>query len=138
MPAARQGRVLTNRGVRQLATILLVEDEAEERRAVAQILAASGHAVIEAVDGRDGLNKFKLAQPNLVICDILMPERDGLEVIGALRRAEIKVPIIALLELHATQGAVLLDLATAMGANAVLLKPVLVAELLETMGPLLK
>lgn len=120
-----------------MATILLVEDEAEERRAVAQILAAGGHAVIEAVDGRDGLNKFKLAQPSLVICDILMPERDGLEVIGALRRAEIKVPIIALLELRATQGAVLLDLATAMGANAVLLKPVLVAELLETMRPLL-
>ncbi|HEX2815647.1 MAG TPA: response regulator [Phenylobacterium sp.] len=120
-----------------MATILVVEDEAEVRDAIAQILRAGDHTVIEAADGRDGLDQFYLRQPNLIICDILMPERDGLELIGALRDAGIEVPIIAMLEQDAGQAAVLQDLAIGLGANALLAKPLLATELLETLAPLL-
>jgi chemotaxis family two-component system sensor histidine kinase/response regulator PixL len=120
-----------------VATILIVEDAAAERDAIAQILRAGGHRVIEAVDGRDGLDQVHLRQPSLVLCDILMPERDGLEMIGALRSAGNKIPIIAMVEQDSPRVDLLRDLATGLGANAVLLKPVMVTELLETVAPLL-
>jgi CheY-like chemotaxis protein len=120
-----------------VATILVVEDEAEAREAIAQVLGAAGHTVIQAVDGRDGLDRFRDHRPRLVLCDILMPERDGLEMITALRGDGIKVPIVAMLEPESAQSNLLLDLALALGANGVLLKPVLVSELLHTAGALL-
>jgi CheY-like chemotaxis protein len=101
------------------------------------MLRAEGHAVLEAEDGRDGLDQFYLHQPELVICDILMPERDGIEMIGGLRGAAIEVPIVAMLEVNAVQAPLLLDLAIAFGANAVLLKPVTGYELFTTVASLL-
>lgn len=120
-----------------MVNILVVEDEAEARGAVAQMLRAQGHAVLEAVDGRDGLDQFYLHQPELILCDILMPERDGIEMIGGLRGAAVTVPIVAMLEVTAAQATLLLDLAIAFGANAVLLKPVAGRELLATVDSLL-
>jgi CheY-like chemotaxis protein len=93
--------------------------------------------VLEAGDGREGLAQFYLHRPELVICDILMPDRDGIEMIGALRGAAIKVPIMAMLEVDAAQAPLLLDLAIAFGANAVLLKPVTGYELLASVASLL-
>jgi CheY-like chemotaxis protein len=123
--------------MRQLATILVVEDDAEEREAIVQILKAGGHRAIEAVDGREGLDQAHLRRPDLILCDILMPERDGLEMIGALRDAGNEVPIVAMLEQDAAHADVLRDVAVALGANVLLWKPVIVVELLETVAPLL-
>jgi CheY-like chemotaxis protein len=120
-----------------VANILVVEDEAEARGAIVRILRAEGHAVREAVDGRDGLDQFYLHKPQLIICDILMPQRDGIEMIGGLRGAAIQAPIIAMLEVDAAQAPLLLDLAIAFGANAVLLKPVTGHELRATVASLL-
>jgi CheY-like chemotaxis protein len=66
-----------------------------------------------------------------------MPARDGLEMIGALRGAGNEIPIVAMVEQDAAHAAVLQDLATGLGANAVLLKPVMVTELLEAVASLL-
>jgi CheY-like chemotaxis protein len=114
-----------------VATILVVEDEALAREAIAQVLSAAGHTVVQAVDGRDGLDSFLRCRPGLILCDILMPERDGLEMITALRRDGIRVPVVAMLEPQAAQANLLMDLALALGADDVLLKPVLVSELLH-------
>ena len=120
-----------------MATILVVEDEAEAREAIAQVLSAAGHTVLQAVDGRDGLDSVRLRRPKLVLCDILMPDRDGLEMITALRGDGIEIPFVAMLEPDAAQADVLLDLALALGADGVLMKPVLVSELLQTTADLL-
>ena len=120
-----------------MATVLVVEDEAGAREAISQILSAAGHAVVQAADGREGLDRFHHHRPRLIFSDILMPERDGLELITALRGDGIKVPIVAMLEPEAAQADLLMGLAMALGANAVLLKPVLVSELLQTASTLL-
>jgi len=120
-----------------VATVLVVEDETEARAAIAEVLSAAGHTVIQAVDGRDGLDRFREHRPRLILCDILMPERDGLEMITALRGDGIKVPIVAMLEPEAAESKVLLNLAMTLGADGVLLKPVLVSELLSVTGKLL-
>jgi CheY-like chemotaxis protein len=117
-----------------VATVLVVEDETEARRAIAQVLSAAGHTVIEAVDGRDGLDRFERHRPRLILCDVLMPERDGLQVIAALRGDGIGVPIVAMVEPAAADAKVLMDLALTLGADGVLLKPVLVSELLKITG----
>jgi CheY-like chemotaxis protein len=114
-----------------LATILVVEDDPQAREAIAQVLGAAGHTVIQAVDGRDGLDKVQRRRFGLILCDILMPERDGLEMITALRSEGIKVPVVAMLEPEAAQANVLRDLALALGADGVLMKPVMVSELLR-------
>jgi two-component system, chemotaxis family, chemotaxis protein CheY len=120
-----------------VATILVVEDETEAREAIAKVLSAAGHVVVQAVDGRDGLDRFVRHRPGLIFCDILMPERDGLEMITALRGDGIEAPVVAMLEPEAAQASLLLDLAMALGANGVLLKPVLVSELLNITAKLL-
>jgi CheY-like chemotaxis protein len=120
-----------------VATILVVEDEMEAREAIAKVLNAAGHVVVQAVDGRDGLDRFVRHRPGLILCDILMPERDGLEMITALRGDGIEAPVVAMLEPQAAQASLLLDLAMALGANGVLLKPVLVSDLLNVTTKLL-
>jgi CheY-like chemotaxis protein len=120
-----------------VTTILVVEDDAEERGAIVQILRARGHTVIEAQDGRAGLDQFHLRRPAMILCDILMPERDGLEMIGALRADGVETPIVAMVEQDAPQAALLKDLARGLGADAILLKPVMVTDLLQIVEPLL-
>jgi CheY-like chemotaxis protein len=120
-----------------VTTILVVEDDAEEREAIAHVLRARGHTVIQAKDGRAGLDQFHLRRPAIILCDILMPERDGLEMIGALRADGVETPIVAMVEQNAPQAALLKDLARGLGADAILLKPVMVTDLLQIVEPLL-
>jgi CheY-like chemotaxis protein len=118
-------------------TILVVDDEAVHRESIARTLRAEGHEVIEAIDGREGLDQYHLHRPALVLCDILMPERDGLEMIGALRASYPEVPIVAMLAVDDFEAALLLDIAKALGANATVLKPLSSTRLIETVSSLL-
>ena len=69
--------------------ILLVEDEATQRRLVSSQLEKEGYEVIQAADGREGVQAF-LDDPEirLVITDLLMPEMDGFELIKKIRTFE--------------------------------------------------
>jgi CheY-like chemotaxis protein len=120
-----------------LLTILVVDDDARQRELLARMLRVRGYAVVEAADGRDGLDQYYRLQPALVICDILMPEMDGLEMIGALRGAHVRAPIIAMLEIDDFQAALLLEIAMKMGADDTLLKPLETERLLRAVGSLL-
>ena len=104
----------------------------QAREAIAKVLEAAGHTVVQAADGRSGLDSFVRRRPTLIFCDILMPDQDGLEMITALRRDGIQVPVVAMLEPQVTQANLLMELALGLGADDVLLKPVLVSELLYT------
>ncbi|NJD76799.1 MAG: response regulator [Candidatus Methanoperedens sp.] len=59
--------------------ILLVDDAAFMRMMLKKILASTGNELIEAVDGSDGVAKYKEHKPNLVLLDIIMPNTDGIE-----------------------------------------------------------
>lgn len=66
--------------------ILVVDDEANIRRIVASYLRSEGFDVIEAADGEAGLIEFERTHPDLVILDIMMPGRGGIEVLQEIRR----------------------------------------------------
>src|SRR6266480_7062891 len=76
-----------------VARILVMDDDELLRGALRVVLEAAGYEVIEAADGDAGLRLQREQAADLVLVDIFMPERDGLEVIRALR-AEIPEPKI--------------------------------------------
>ena len=80
---------------RQVPLLLVVDDDAAIRRAVATELAAAGFATVEAVDGEEGIERFRAIEPDLVLTDLAMPRRDGLSLVRELRRAS-STPIVVL------------------------------------------
>ncbi len=76
--------------------ILVADDEARIRRLVCDFLKNAGYETIEAVDGREAIDKFfSVGSIDLVICDIMMPEADGWEVTRKIRESS-SVPILVL------------------------------------------
>jgi DNA-binding NarL/FixJ family response regulator len=65
--------------------ILVIEDQAPMRRNIALLLEMEGYEVVAAANGREGLDKVSQFKPQLVVCDVMMPEMDGHAVIQALR-----------------------------------------------------
>ncbi|MCH7868831.1 MAG: response regulator [Myxococcales bacterium] len=69
-----------------MANVLIVDDSISMRKLVQGTLVEAGHCVVEAEDGVDGLAKAKQSPIDLVITDINMPNMDGLELLGELRK----------------------------------------------------
>jgi CheY-like chemotaxis protein len=67
-------------------TVLVVDDDAEERRTVGALLESLGARVMLAADGREALARLQQQRPDLVLCDIRMPHMDGLEFAEHVRR----------------------------------------------------
>ena len=76
-------------------TILVVDDEQTVRETLAYQLEQEGYRVVTAADGRQALEHFRQAQPDLVLLDLMLPEISGVEVCRILR-AESDVPILML------------------------------------------
>ena len=106
-----------------MAKILIIDDDPQTRRLVVRILTDAKHDVIEAVDGQKGIEQFHAYRPAVVITDILMPNKDGIEVIKELRRIAPKVRIIAISGGGECRNMTFLEFAMAFGANAALAKP---------------
>ena len=68
-----------------MATILIVDDLASNRRALAALLDSGGHRLLEAANGHAGLAVVRADRPDLVITDVLMPVVDGYEFVRQLR-----------------------------------------------------
>ena len=66
------------------ARLLYIEDDPESRELLAEALASQGHEVMVAADGRAGLEAITTIRPDLVICDILLPELSGIEILERL------------------------------------------------------
>ncbi len=79
----------------QMAAILLVEDDASTREAVTMALEGFGHRVTSAATGDEALERWRRSRPDLVLLDVMLPGRDGLEVCREIRH-EDRVPIIML------------------------------------------
>jgi CheY-like chemotaxis protein len=110
--------------------ILLIDDDDMTRGVVRRMLEAAGHEVAEATDGHAGIALYHARPSDVVITDILMPERDGLETIRALRQYDAAVKIIAISGGgHSAAVSDFLDAAQAFGARRVLMKPFSKSEL---------
>jgi CheY-like chemotaxis protein len=117
-----------------IARILVIDDDAAVRETLRLVLESAGHSVTCAEDGERGLEAFETVRPDLVITDILMPEREGIETSLELRRREPGQPIIAISGGGRAGGADFLAMARRMGADAVLPKPFEPDELLDTVA----
>jgi len=78
-----------------VATVLIVEDEAEIADILENYLRKSGYKTERVTDGEQAVQLFRAAQPDLVLLDIMLPRRDGLEVLKAIR-AQGTAPVIVL------------------------------------------
>jgi DNA-binding response OmpR family regulator len=76
--------------------ILIIEDEEELVKGLKLNLEAEGYEVIWALDGEDGLAKALRDGPDLILLDIMLPKKDGLDVCRELRRHNVSVPIVML------------------------------------------
>ena len=106
-----------------MAKILVIDDEDRLRRMVRRILVGAGHEVIEAADGEAGLRRFAEENPEIVVSDILMPQKEGIETITELRRMNATVWIVAMSGGGTSHNLMFLDFAKALGADAALAKP---------------
>jgi signal transduction histidine kinase len=74
--------------------ILLIDDEAYIRSSMMAFLEDVGFEVLEAENGRIGIEQFSSQKPDLILCDLRMPEMDGLQVLAHVRRENENIPII--------------------------------------------
>lgn len=121
-----------------MARVLLVDDEPQIRTIVRMLLEHMTHEVKEAANGHEAVQSFRERHFDIVILDIFMPEKDGLECIADLRRLDTKVKILAVSG-GGTHGMMdPLRVASQMGADAVLLKPFDLSELRRVVDELLR
>ncbi|MDH4083666.1 MAG: response regulator [Nitrospira sp.] len=104
-----------------MASILIMDDEAPIRLLLRRILDDDGHQIREAANGHHGLTLYREAPADVVITDILMPERDGLEVTLALTQEFLDARVIAIT--GATGDRNYLNIAKLFGARRVIQKP---------------
>lgn len=83
--------------------ILVVEDESDALGMLSDFFSSRGYTVATALDGEEGLKKFDSENPDVVICDIKMPRKDGFQFLQELRSSRKWTPVIilsALIEPH--------------------------------------
>jgi CheY-like chemotaxis protein len=114
----------------QTRRALVIDDDELVRATVTSILESAGYAVVQAGDGQHGLKLFHKHPVDLVITDILMPLKEGIETILEIRQRSPEVRIIAMTGGGSIGAAPILDAAQQLGADAVLSKPFSKADLL--------
>ena len=119
------------------ADILIIEDDAIMREALAEWLEAAGYGVRKAADGRAGLAAVKFAAPALVVTDIHMPGTSGATVIAELKQQRPGIPVIAISCLFDCGHGMDADAAITLGAARALAKPFKRGELLRAVADLL-
>jgi len=124
---------------RAVARILVIDDNRDIRDLLRFILEGEGHSVEVAADGEQGLRQQSACAAELVITDIFMPNRDGLETLGRLRveHPQAKVLVISGGGTVLRGGTSYLATARQIGAHAVLPKPFEHQALIETVRSLL-
>jgi DNA-binding response OmpR family regulator len=115
--------------------IVVIEDEPAIRRGVADALRACGYEVSEAADGIKGLTEASRPDADLVLLDLMLPRKDGLEVLRELRRTRPSVPVI-ILTARGTEDDRVRGLK--MGADDYVVKPFSARELLARVEAVLR
>jgi DNA-binding response OmpR family regulator len=115
--------------------IAVIEDEAAIRRGVVDLLRASGYEVVEAADGLKGLTEASRPDVDLVLLDLMLPRKDGVEVLRELRQTRPAVPVI-ILTARGTEDDRVRGLK--MGADDYVVKPFSARELLARVEAVLR
>lgn len=109
--------------------ILIIDDDQSIRIALKFILKKNGYVVIEAVDGNEGLKQIKKFNPDIIITDLLMPNKSGIELIKAVRLdLKMKIPIVVLSSVGMEK---VVMVAFELGANDFIQKPIKAKEIID-------
>ncbi|MBI2262988.1 MAG: response regulator [Caulobacterales bacterium] len=119
------------------AAVLIVDDDVEMLRTLARRFHLAGSRVTVAKDGEEALAKFRQSTPAVVVTDILMPKREGVETIMAMKELSPEVKIMAISGGGMLGAGSVLDLARRLGADAVLAKPFRSDQVLEVVRRLI-
>ena len=103
-----------------MASVLIVDDQDMVRQTLRLALESEGLDVREAADGVEALRLYRTSPADVVVTDIVMPNKEGIETIFELRRSAPRVKIIAM---SGRDTADFLDMARKLGADHVLRKP---------------
>ena len=101
--------------------ILFIEDESALQKAVTQVLSEEGYQVLSALDGEIGLKLARKELPDLVLLDLILPKKDGFEVLTELKQGQEtkQIPVIILTNLEGGED---VERALSLGATTYLVK----------------
>ena len=121
-----------------MAAILIVDDDDLTRIVVKRILEIDHHTIFQAANGQEALQVVSTSPVDLLITDILMPERDGLDVVAQVRGTHPWVKVLAYSGGGSLRDFDVLTYAKEAGAHAALQKPFSVSDLLSAVDKLLR
>lgn len=117
-----------------MARVLIIDDEQLARFTMREILEGGGYEVVEAANGREGLERQREHRCDAVVTDIIMPEKEGIETIIELRKDFPEITIVAISGGGRTRNLDFLALAEKFGADRILPKPFSEEDLLAAVG----
>lgn len=120
-----------------MALVLIVDDDPQMLRLLTDVVELDQHDVLLAQDGALAMNYFSEQQPDLMITDILMPNKEGLELIAEVRSKYPNVKIIAYSGGGSSNPESYLEFASGMGADMVFCKPMPLGRLRKEINSLL-
>lgn len=117
--------------------ILIIDDDPLIRTLLKDTIEGAGYEVKEAVNGEDGLHLYYTFSPQLIITDIVMPDKDGIELIMEIRKTDTSVKFIAISGGGYIAADKYLNLAKALDINICFQKPVNIKELITAVENLI-
>jgi DNA-binding response OmpR family regulator len=120
-----------------MANILVIDDDPQIGRLLEKVLGRAGHEVAIALNGKDGQQIFREGNFDLLITDLIMPEKEGLETIMELRREFPETKIIAMSGGGRIGPDSYLKMANTLGAEKTLTKPFGREDLLSAVSALI-
>lgn len=114
-----------------MSKVLIIDDDDEIRETLIDLIRARGHEVVGAGNGREALELMSRNRPDVVITDIIMPVKDGIQLIVESRKKYGHIPIIAMSGGGRIPASVYLSHVNALGELMTLEKPFKVSALME-------
>ncbi len=120
-----------------MGRILVIEDEAQMRKLLRQVLEDAGYEVEDAPDGLEGIRLYRENPADLIITDMIMPKKEGMETILDLKLEFPNVKIIAISGGGRIGAETYLQIAEGFGAERVFMKPFNIKELLTAVNEIM-
>ena len=121
-----------------MSRILVVDDDAQVRELICAILATCEYDIAEATNGKSAVRMYREQPFDMVITDLVMPDMEGIELIGELRKIDQNVKVIAISGGFLAASDTYLKTAKLMGAQHTLPKPFDTDELLSVVAAVLE
>jgi CheY-like chemotaxis protein len=120
-----------------MPSILIIDDDPDIRRLLRATLEQDRHLVLEASDGAEGLRRWRESRPDLVITDLVMPGKDGLDTLFELVSLDPRVKVIAMTGGNWREATDRLHDARLFGAVRTVAKPFTLSEMVRVVGEVL-